>query len=657
MKLPLPRIRTLLFSLFLSPVALMAQNNNTWDFGAGTQNWTDAANWGDPHGLGADHVPEAGGDHPGDEDANINTDTAGEYPIFTTGDPDTFRDIRVGNGAGESGRLDITGGAVATPGWFYIGQAGGSGHVVMQDTSSYSTGRTYVGDGAGSTGRLEFEDSSSASGTQPFLIGVGSGEGSIHINTTATVTTTGNIEIVNSGTVPSELNSGTFSAGNETWIGNGFGNTATLNITGGSLVSNRWIAVGRDSSTGILNVSGGTVTLNNDFLAVGSDLGDVDNPGSGTVNQSGGVVTVPQAYLGENGTSAGTYNMTGGTLNIGTAGGSGDFNIGFNADTAGVLTFDAGTINATQVYLGRNDSSNGTANLNGGTFNIAGIQTGAGTGNLNLNGTTINATANSTTFFNEGTVNLLAPLTTIDTSGFNVTGNAVFTGTGGITKLGSGTLTLGGTEHDFSGAINVQEGTLIAGGSFAAPISGDITVSDQATFGVFTSFPDDFIEPNSLTFSGPATALTVDFVDPNFAFPSAPIQVSGGNLALNGTITVNVAGTNFANGTYTPHRLLRRRKNRHRHLGRGQSATGHHRPGRDRGHRHTNPNHPLGTGTTLGRHRRWKLGHHHHELDRPGNLHLHSVRQWQSRHFQRCGTDLQCHRHGRCHSRRNGFRQ
>jgi len=159
------------------------------------------------------------------------------------------------------------------------------------------------------------------------------------------------------------LNGGTLSATEEDI---GHSGTGTLTQNGGSNgVTSLRIGVG---STGTYNLVGGTLSGTNEYLG---ELGwgfPVAIAGAGTVTQSGGTNTVSvNLYLGYTNNSTGTYNLDGGQLSspneyIGGSGATGTIITGIGAFTqnGGINTVSS------YLYLGYNQGSMGTYNLNDG---------------------------------------------------------------------------------------------------------------------------------------------------------------------------------------------------------------------------------------------------------------------------------------------------
>ncbi len=222
-------------------------------------------------------------------------------------------------------------------------------------------------------------------------------------------------------------------------IGNGLG-TGVVNMSGGSVTVNSWVAIGRDGGTGTLNLSGGTFTKGG---GPGSfDVGTFGSGGtnaSGTLTQTGGSVvnTGSITNIGRDNTGSGIWTMSGaaasatlgqinvgnggngtwalsngatattGTVNVGS-GGTGTWTMGgagtlattgqVNVGTGGVgiATLNTGaTANMGIFQVGTNPNGNGTVNIAGGTANssdLGRIGVNGGTGTLNVSDGSLNTT-------------------------------------------------------------------------------------------------------------------------------------------------------------------------------------------------------------------------------------------------------------------------
>ena len=326
-------------------------------------------------------------------------------------------------------------------------------------------------------------------------------------------------------------------------------------------------AVASSSATVTYNGTMGATTL--DVSASGGEnravaLGVVSDTASGTLNVSGGTLRCVQevgaavvivgagASSGYSGTSV--LNIAGGTLDA--SGGEVAVVARGALSSVGTVNVSSGTLVADTISFGNLDAVNGTATLNftGGntiarTIRVtAGRQVNKSTA-INLNGGQIQAGTNSTTLI-DGTgftvtnaaivfgVNLLNhPGNTFNIpTNISTTINAVMSGAGGFTKTGGGTLTLV-QSNVFSGPIVINQGVL---GMLTLPQAcSSISAGAGATLRL--------IDTNNNLVTVPSLLLTNTTVEFNYGmfngYSSAVLNVP--NLALSGTILVNVTGNSF----------------------------------------------------------------------------------------------------------------
>ncbi len=164
------------------------------------------------------------------------------------------------------------------------------------------------------------------------------------------------------------------------------------NLSGGTIDVHNFIAFARSSGSGIFNMTGGA--LNQDGggnLVVATGFNNLGTPAVGVLNQSGGVITSQGEFwcpenapgnatynlsstgaitvnnwfcVGRAG-GAGTMNMTGGTVN---KTGGGNFGVGLNGGSTGILNQAAGSITVNgETWIG-DSGGNATYNMNGGSI-------------------------------------------------------------------------------------------------------------------------------------------------------------------------------------------------------------------------------------------------------------------------------------------------
>lgn len=352
----------------------------------------------------------------------------------------------IGNQAGSSGTVDVTGGT-----WTY-GSAllvGNDGTGVL-NLSGGSGGTLYGGAGAG---QLNLGYNGGGSGTA---------------NVSGGTWVNGSLNVGYSGTGLLNISGGSFS-NSYTYVGNQSGSSGTVNMSGGTWTTGSAFTVG-GYGTGVLNLTGGTVDASGTANYIGTHTGS-----SGTVNVSGGTWTMLSSYLGYGGT--GVVNLTdsgiitvssgSGTLYLGLNSGSGTLNIG----TGGV----AGTLNASSVSGG-----SGTAVVN---FNH--------TGNLTF----------SPTLDDSLSVNHIGPGTTTLTKANTYTGTTSVLG--GTLELGFGTVSADIISS--SSALTLGGGTLSLTGTGTQTVNGLTTVAGTGSSIVIGD--SNTLDLGSLTSAGSGSSL------------------------------------------------------------------------------------------------------------------------------------------------------
>jgi autotransporter-associated beta strand protein len=542
-----------------------AHADATW-VGDSGQNWNTAASWS------SDPANPTG-------NFTINTAAVGVFPIISANSTFTPVDIFVGRGAGTTGRVDQTAGTAGTGNgnWIFIGQDGGNGTFNLADTSANSAPGSFnpyaQGSGSFTAGRLNVGAWSAPGST-----------GTMNINTLGSVTANaGNDRSIDIGENGSSgtlnLDSGTVTATNAIWVGTGTGSVGTIKMSGGTINASALVRFAA-GGTGNAEITGGTINQTGGEFWVGTS-------GSSTVAQSGGTVTSASYFvIGRDAGGNGTYNLSGGTVNaasvegltaIGsTRGATGALNVSgtgtFNS-TKGLLVGEAyfngngsGTGNGSLTVsgtglvntgvnavfgltLGANANSAGVVTLNGGTIQTAIVRKGGGTGEFTFNGGTLKATAASTTFMTGLTQAFVNPNGgTIDSDQFDITiAQDLLDGGGGLTKIGTGTLTLSGA-NTFLGSSAVNAGTV----EFSTKQSSIGAVSVAAASGLRTKAFDTFTSPllaSSLTLASGST-LTFDFNSLNYS-ASTPLISTTGDLSASGTVAVSILNAgNLPTGTH-----------------------------------------------------------------------------------------------------------
>ncbi len=303
----------------------------------------------------------------------------------------------------------------------------------------------------------------------------------------------------------------------DTYVGQAFGNTSTLDIVNGTWNSGRTVMAGNPGNysggTGTINQTGGTINSNYWFTVGGF--------GQGTYNNSGGVLNtnplgfgVSELEIGVFTTGSGVVNLSGtGQINIDNNGTISFGDVNGNAAQTGVFNQNGGAVTFYSdggstvgggggINLGIGGVGTYTYNLNAGTLTVPTIGHSTGTAIFNFNGGTLQA-AEATAGFMGGITHayVQAGGANINTNGYNVTvsqplssgvtGPAV---DGGLTKLGVGTLVLS-VASTYTGATTITQGTV------QLPAVGIPTAVASYSFDSFTPssnpLPQNTVIPNT----------------------------------------------------------------------------------------------------------------------------------------------------------------
>ena len=386
------------------------------------------------------------------------------------------------------------------------------------------------------------------------------------------------------------------------------GSTATDFLTGDAVVFDDTASGTTDIKIADANASPASVTFNNGAknYSITSDngygiaTGSLVKSGTGsltiaTANTYGGGTTLNAGQLNINNASAlgtGTFTINGGSIDntsgaaIALAGNSaqnwnGDFTfIGSNAlDTGtGAVTLNANrtvTVSGSAFTVGGaiGDGGNGYSltKSGSGTMILTGSSTYTGATNIQagtlqtgvtkaLSTQTAVAVGTGATFdlnsFDQsigslagsGSVSLGSATLTTGNDNTSTTFSGVISGTGGVTKVGTGTWTLAGN-NTFTGATNIQAGTLKTGVTNALSTQTAVTVSTGATFNL-NSFNQSI---GSLAGSGSVTlgsAILTTGNDNTSTTFSGVISGTGG-VTKSGSGTLNLTGSNTYSGRTT----------------------------------------------------------------------------------------------------------
>ncbi|HEX5220075.1 MAG TPA: autotransporter-associated beta strand repeat-containing protein [Verrucomicrobiae bacterium] len=444
---------------------------------------------------------------------------AGVYNL--TDGTNTFANWTALGRSGGNGVMTMTGGVVNKNGNgnFLIGTGyqappGSipSGKLTHSGGTINSTGEFMIPENAPAIGEYNISGNAVLNVNNWMQVGRSGGQGLMNM-TGGTVTKTGGGNFIVGDNATGVLNqsAGSISVNNEGWVGQGGSGNGTYNLSGGSFTVGNWIAIGRGGAMGVINLTNGLINKVNDGnFAIGSG-------GNGTINQYGGTISNQAnansiTYVSEAG-GTGTWNLYGGLATLGTL----QFCQGGNGN--GALYLSGGTLAVRQINSG-NPFANATFVFNGGTLRAeadnAQFFGGLAAAYLDAGGAIIDSQTNNITIAQSLT----------DYAG------------GSVTKLGSGTLILSGF-NNYSGATLINAGTLGITTDSAPSSSGGFTVANATKWAIKVQSPGAQLNTASATFNTGNATLEFDLGTQAWSASAAPLNLSG-NLAVNGTVTVNV---------------------------------------------------------------------------------------------------------------------
>jgi fibronectin-binding autotransporter adhesin len=390
-----------------------------------------------------------------------------------------------------------------------IGQFG-TGSLTIMDGGVVSDATGYIGASGGRTGTATVTGiggngaASSWNNSGDLNVGDG-GTGTLNVQAGGTVNVTGNLSVGFDGTGTLNITNGGKVVSGLGAIGNGAGSGAALVSGPGST----WETAGRISvglfGAGSLRIEDGGVISSNEGIVGDSTQGDAvvtgagsrwDNAGQFTVGsfatgtlriEDGASVTSNQGYIGANADGSVVVTGAGTSWRIVPF----NLNIGFNA--VGSLAIEDGALVRAEggVTLGDGPAAgSGTLTLQGTAGNLAvletfGIEAGAGTASVTLDGGLLRATGDNDTFFSNfdaWDITLGANGGTIDTDGNAIGISPRFVGAGALIKDGAGTLTLTGA-NIYTGGTTIVAGTLQLGdGGTTGAVLGDVADNGTLAF-------------------------------------------------------------------------------------------------------------------------------------------------------------------------------
>ena len=386
-------------------------NVPTW-IGGTSSDWSNPSNWQlgvEPSGITM--VNTASGNL-----ATVSTDVTANQPSL----------LSIGDGV--PGIVDV--------------QAGGNLTV---------NGQVWLGNTVSGQGTMNISDGT-VTANDWYAVGRGGGQGKVNM--------TGGVLAVNNDPLGVGLdantvgvfnqNGGVVNANDQFWVGNndqgGSQNSATYNLTNGSIIINSWTVIGRHNTVGVLNISGGSLTKtsgNGDQMLIGVD----EDSSTGIINQTGGAITntASDTYLAGYNAGTGIWNLNGGYAVLAL------LQLCHNNDgnSSGTMNLNPnGTLVVSSVGYGGSGASTATFNFNGGTLVASGANA------TFMGGLTRANVRNGGAVINDGgfAIAISQPLLHSSIGGDNAAD-------GGLTKNGTGTLELSGA-NTYTGDTTVIAGTL-----------------------------------------------------------------------------------------------------------------------------------------------------------------------------------------------------
>jgi autotransporter-associated beta strand protein len=321
----------------------------------------------------------------------------------------------------------------------------------------------------------------------------------------------------------------TLNSPSELWLGTADGGYGVMNMSGGTVTIGSWFAFARGGGQGVLNLSGGSITVSGSPVTIGSFGGALD-PGvvHGLANVTGGTLAVAPAnafYVGE-GTAA--------VLNISGTGRV----VGGNTGIRIALGNFYSPANGSMVNL-----------LPGGRLVTSSVTAGAGSGTLNFNGGTLQATVPSFSLIGSGT------LTTYIYGGGAIIddgGNAVIADNAFLAPPGNG-VSATGLSVSGTGFIGTPVVAITGGGGTGATANATIDANGNLTGITITNPGINYTSAPTFTILGGGLGSTSSItgtasIGANVS--SGLTKIGSGNLTLSGANTYT-GNTTVQQGTLT----------------------------------------------------------------------------------------------------------
>ena len=432
-------------------------------------------------------VIKDGGSYTDQQQLNVAQEAKGDVEV--TGAKSTLTTANNYIGIGNEGSLTITEGAKVTSSkQTVLGvDNNGKGTVTVKGSDSKLTVNELAVGFAGE-GSLTVSEGGQVSGGTTVVGAAANGKGSVTVDGVGSKLISTKMSIGQNGNGTLNVNNGGYASAEEALrIGNGTTAKGVVNVQGsGSQVETKGMAVGWEGN-GELNILNGGRLNNIDIgIAVGdtdSGIGKINVAGSGSILSSDQVLYAGTVGKGDIQVKDGGKIDLSNELVIGGFGAQGQ-------DAVGTVTVDNASVQATNIRVG---------NIGTGTLNI----------NKNAHVITENITANleaksSTINFNGGKLQITTPqeflfngfdgvdTINLDTDGGTISNNnrvdvfslAKINGKGGFTKEGTGLLTMAATAKQWTGATNINQGTL--------QLNGDYVMREGEILGISLNTLDDY---------------------------------------------------------------------------------------------------------------------------------------------------------------------
>ncbi len=490
----------------------------------------------------------------------IDTKTSHVYVGTAAGSNGTFNmsggiltsgDLRVGDTG--TGVANITGGMVDLAYVMYAGiynGASGTINISGADTRITTAGNIYAGYDAGATGSITIDGATVNGGSELRIARYGNG--TMTLKNDAKVSAAGIINVAQYENSTGEINveGGTLTGNGEIRIADlGKG---TMTITGGSVSASGLANVGYGAgSEGNVSIANGTLTLTNS----GNSF-RIGRYGTGTVE----VLDGGQLIVENNSTQLGYYNTGYGTLKI--DGGYAKLKrleIGYAAESTGYFEMKDGKLDILAVTDGNEInvgySGYGYAKISGGEVNLVSLRVGRengsfgqltieGDGVMNLSSAariSFNAGSEGRVFIKDnGQLNVTKELTIgnsdvgyVEVSGGQLNANPIV-----IKDNGSSMKVTGGMVT--SPSITIPQAASLdwtGGGMDVKTVNGDLVQNGGVLYpGVSTIVAAEILGNYTQSSAG---KVVIDIDQTNSVWDT--INVTNGNLDLNGTLLVNFA--------------------------------------------------------------------------------------------------------------------